>query len=97
MLAGGEEALVQYKQRIETELESITDFTSNEYLKAKALQNVAYQFENVQLYNELVQLTSYNFDFIVNGKRDVMVLFCSSYSEECKTFLPVYVTNRFLQ
>ena len=91
MLAGGEEALVQYKQRVETDLESLTDFTSHDYLKTRALQNVAYQFENIQLHNALVQLTSYNFDFIVNGKRDVIVLFCSAHSEECQKFLPVYV------
>lgn len=91
MLSGGEEALQQYKERVEEDLRSLTDYTSNEYLKLRALQNVAHQFERLQLHNGIVTLTPYNFDYIVNGKRDVIVNFCVAKDEDCIAFAPIYV------
>ena len=93
MLAGGEEALQQYKDRVEEDLKAVQNFTSNEYLKLRALQNVAYQFERLQLQNTVVELTPYNFDYVVNGKRDVIVCFCAFWSQDCASFKPIYVSN----
>lgn len=91
MLSGGEEALQQYKDRVEEDLRPLTDYTSNEYLKLRALQNVAYQFEHLQLQGGVITLTPYNFDYIVNGKRDVIVNFCTEKDKDCIAFAPVYV------
>lgn len=92
MLSGGEEALQQYKDRVDADLAALEEVKSNDYLKLRALQNVAYQFERLQLQGSSVELTPYNFDYIVNGKRDVIVLFCAPWSEDCNTFKPTFVS-----
>ena len=91
MLSGGEEALQQYKDRVEEDLKAVQNVTSNEYLKLRSLQNVAYQFERIQLHHTVVELTAYNFDYVVNGKRDVIVNFCAYWAQDCASFKPIYV------
>lgn len=90
MLAGGEEALQQYKDRLEEDLKNY-NYTSTEYLKLRALQNVAYQFERIQLHNTVVSLTPYNFDYVVNGKRDVILAISAFWSQDSIDFMPVFV------
>ena len=62
-------------------------------MKLRALQNVANQFEVLPLNQRVVVLNNYNFDYVINGKRDVLVLFYSSEAKEENEFLTVYVSN----
>ena len=49
------------------------------------------QFEAISLERAVVELTPYNFDFVVNGERDVLVYFAVEGCKPCAEFAPIFV------
>lgn len=51
------------------------------------------EFEAVPLTNTEVTLHPYNFDYVVNGKRNVLVFFYAPWCQHCKKFEPDFVSH----
>ncbi|OAO12292.1 protein disulfide isomerase [Blastocystis sp. ATCC 50177/Nand II] len=63
---------------------------SKEYKKEVGMENVIRQFEAISLERAVVELTPYNFDFVVNGERDVLVYFAVEGCKPCAEFAPIF-------
>lgn len=73
------------------ERRAAAELFSKEYKKEVGMENVIRQFEAISLERAVVELTPYNFDFVVNGERDVLVYFAVEGCKPCAEFAPIFV------
>ena len=86
----GEEALRRELAGVEESLEK-TELFDKEYKKLVAMENVIHQFEAIPFNRTVIELTPYNFDYVVNSARDVLVTFYVDGCGPCESFAPVFV------
>lgn len=87
----------QGEKALQEELEAVMDrrkaaeLFSKEYKKEVGMENVIRQFEVVVLQRAVVELTPYNFDYVVNSQRNVLVYFAVEGCKPCEDFAPIFV------
>ena len=86
----GEEALRRELASVEESLEK-TELFDKEYKKLVAMENVIRQFEAISFNHTVIELTPYNFDYVVNSERDVLITFYVDGCGPCESFAPVFV------
>lgn len=84
-------------EALQEELEAVTarrkaaELFSKEYRKEIGMENVLRQFEVIVLHQAVVELTPYNFDYVVNSQRNVLVYFAVEGCKPCEDFAPIFV------
>lgn len=87
----GVEALQEELEAV-TERRKAAELFSKEYRKEIGMENVIHQFEVVVLQHTVVELTPYNFDYVVNSQRNVLVYFAVEDCKPCEEFAPIFVS-----
>ena len=76
-----------------TELSLVTsqlkdmDFEDPQYPALRSRENIIHQFETIKLKGELLRLNPWNFNFGVNDEENVVLLFATSWCEECQKLI----------
>lgn len=98
----GIKAFKEEKQSIKKQMEELNSLEGHDYEVLRAKQNIAEEFKNIKMKNRLVEndgffnvqvnLTPYDFDYVIDGNRNVMLMVNTKACQKCTFMKIIYVS-----